>query len=323
MFSESRAGRGILAVAVLALTALASCERKRAPAPSDTAGARRSPSAVGPTVPAIPSAWDTSAGSVLFVHGSDTEDASIVFPQFSDSMLPDTVHFDWHGVRGATLDLFARGGRFGDGRVQAVNGSDWTGDHCTDWPTASITASHVRPEADSSDRAMWTVALYSGRAQAVPLDSIEGMARVDSARLAAELARLTSALPDDTARTFRGIPASVRVAYRFHPTPGVDAVVADVVRRLNLEANPLEQHTFVIAERDPGGSWHVAYHERAAGSEESIEITDVLATISIGSPPRVMLFVMREGLESSAYASLERDPSGSWRLRWTSAHTGC
>ena len=160
----------------------------------------------------------------------------------------------------------------------------------------------------------------------IGLDSLDGMSGVDSARLAADLTRLASALPDDTSKTFRGIPFSVRYAFRFQAASGVDAVVADLVRRLNQEASPLEQHTLLIAERIGAASdtpFRVAYHERTGGLEEAIETTDVLAALRLSSPPHVALVVLREGQDTSAFAMLERQADGSWRVRWTSVHTGC
>ena len=145
------------------------------------------------------------------------------------------------------------------------------------------------------------------------------------ARLAADITRLASTAPNDTARTFRGIPFSVRTAYRFTPVAGIEAVVADIVRSLNQEANPLEEHTLIVGERPAGSTtpFRLAYREVTAGSDETLESSDVLAAVTMGTPPHVDLVLAREGYESNAYALLERQPDGSWRLRWTSAHTGC
>ncbi|MGH7648086.1 MAG: hypothetical protein ACREND_08200, partial [Gemmatimonadaceae bacterium] len=69
--------------------------------------------------------------------------------------------------------------------------------------------------------------------------------------------------------------------------------------------------------------FQVTYHERAGGLEEAIETTDVLSAVRLSAPARVALVVLREGQDTSAYAMLERTPNGSWRVRWTSVHTGC
>lgn len=256
----------------------------------------------------------------MLVRSGSPTSAFVIFPQYADSTLPDTVRFDVSAIRDARVDLFGRGGRIGTARVASVRGREWSGDSCIEWPVAV-----VRPAADSAS-AGWSVAFLPGRAEPVPLDSIESMSRADSARLAADITRLASALPDDTARTFRGIPYAVRSAYGFPIAPGVQGVVADVVRRLNQEANPLEQHTLLVAERrsaDGQGPYRVVFHERAAGSEETLETTDVLAAVRFPETQRIALVLLREGLETSAYALLVREPSGAWHVRWTSVHTGC
>ena len=62
--------------------------------------------------------------------------------------------------------------------------------------------------------APWTAAFAVGRVTAIPLDSIEGLAPRDSARLATDLTRLASGLADDTSSTFRGLPFVVLRAWR-------------------------------------------------------------------------------------------------------------
>lgn len=306
--------------AVLIVASLLACERSRPAAPPDTSrpAMPESVQAVQPPPPAP--AWDSAAGPVLFVRSGSPDAAFVVFPEYADSTLPDTVRFDVGGVRGVQVDLFGRGGLVGTARVADVRSTQWSGDECVEWPKAV-----VRPTADSGAVSGWTVAFLHGRAESVPLDSIESMPRPDSARLAADVTRLVSALPDDTSRTFRGIPFSVQSAYRFPVGSGVDAVVADVVRRLNQEANPLEQHTLLVAERATSAQagYHVVFHERAAGSEETLETTDVLAAVRFPASGRIALVLLREGLETSAYALLVREPQGTWHVRWTSVHTGC
>jgi hypothetical protein len=127
----------------------------------------------------------------------------------------------------------------------------------------------------------------------------------------------------------------VRTASHFSPAPGVVAVVAELVRKLNQEANPLEEHTLLVAERDSSDAQaraRVAYWERTAASEERVVTTDVLAAAAFdsASPSRVGLVLAREGFDAVSYALLERSPtpaaergtSRRWRVRWTSAR-GC
>jgi hypothetical protein len=252
------------------------------------------------------------------VRGSTIGEAYVVFPAITDSTPSTDVHFDSSLSRNAVVELFQRSGGAQTARVGALGGGEWDPDQCIEWPAAKV-------QPAPAGEAGWTVAFLKGRAKALPLDTVEAMAHTDSAKLAADVTRLVSTASNDTSRTFRGIPFSVRTAYRFTPVPGVEAVVADVVRTLNQEANPQEEHTLVIGERAAGSNapYRLAYREVTSGSDETLESSDVLAAVAIGSPPHIDLVLEREGYESDAYALLERKPDGSWHLRWTSAHTGC
>jgi hypothetical protein len=313
---------GIFTVA-LVLASLSACERKAPAKRPDSVALQPSPP---PTLPvttpsaASPSTWDTSAGPVMFVRGNSTSEAFVVFPTITDSTPADAVHFDSALSRNTAIELFQHTGGAETARLGPMGGGEWNADQCIEWPAAK-----VRTLTNSDPTTGWTVAFLRGRAKALPLDTVESMSHADSARLAADITRLVSTVPDDTSRTFRGIPFSVRTAYRFTPVPGIEAVVADVVRTLNQEANPLEEHTLVVGERAAGSTapYRLAYREVTAGSDETIESSDVLAAVSIGSPQHVALVLAREGYESNAYALLERRSDGKWRLRWTSAHTGC
>jgi hypothetical protein len=313
----------VVLACLTALALLSACDRKPpAKLPETSASSPQSVPANTPPVRTVvaPSTWDTSAGPVMFVRGNSTAEAYVVFPAITDSTPSDAVHFDSALARNTTVELFQRSGGGEVARVGVMAGGEWDADQCIEWPAAK-----VQTTANADATTGWTVGFLKGRAKALALDTIEALPHADSARLAADITRLVSTVPNDTARTFRGIPYSVRTAYRFTPAPGVEAVVADVVRTLNQEANPLEEHTLVVGERPAGSSapYRLAYREVTAGSDETLESSDVLAAVQIGSPPHVDLVLAREGYESNAYALLERQADGSWKLRWTSAHTGC
>jgi hypothetical protein len=156
------------------------------------------------------------------------------------------------------------------------------------------------------------------------VDSIEMLASQDSARLAADLTRLASALPNDTAAALRGIPFSVRSAYRFAPVSGDTVVVAHIIRKLTIEANPLEEHILLIAERSSGeSSWRPAFYERTSGSEENVETVDVLAIVELAVAKRPALVLERSGDAVRAFSILERIGPRQWRVRWTSDYTAC
>ncbi len=317
----SMSARGILTCVIIAAL-IGACERKAPAKPADSVAQPPSPTPAiqSAHAPVTPSTWDTSAGPVMFVRGTSISEAYVVFPTVTDSTPSDAVHFDSALARNTTVELFQRAGGGDAAHIGAMAGGEWNADQCIEWPAAK-----VQSAANGDATSGWNVAFLKGRAKALALDTVESMAHADSAKLAADITRLVSTVPNDTARTFRGIPFSVRTAYRFTPVTGVEAVVADVVRTLNQEANPLEEHTLIVGERPAGSNapYRLAYREVTAGSDETLESSDVLAAVAIGTPARIDLVLAREGYESNAYAMLERQADGSWRLRWTSAHTGC
>ncbi|HEU4564488.1 MAG TPA: hypothetical protein VFS05_07565 [Gemmatimonadaceae bacterium] len=302
----------------LVVAALAACER---PAEQQ----RRDTTAVAPPAPpetaAAPVAeptWDAGVGPALVVHDASGDETYVIgspvgAPSGDTTDAASAIHGD-------TLDLFTPAGTVGRVIVTATSDREPQGARCTAWPSADLRATGAEPlPAD------WTVAFVSGTVRPLPLAPIESMASADSARLAAELTRLASAIPDSARSPFTGLPFVVRSAYRFSPARGRVAVVADLVRKLNLEASPLEEHTLLIAERDsaqPQSRLQTVYRERTSASEERVVSTEVLAAIEVAGDRRTELVLARVGYDSTAYALLERSPGGVWRLRWTSAR-GC
>lgn len=318
------APRIVTATALIAAAAMSACEKSPRPTPrSPVAASTPAESISAPTdsAPVSVPAWDPAAGTVLLVRGDTPSAAWVVFPQYVDSALPDTVRFNLGPLRDAHIELQARNGTEDSARVASLTSTTWVGDECIEWPRATVQrAVNGAPPPD------WSVAFVRGAVTPVPLDSIEGLSSPDSAQLAAELTRLASALPVPESRTFRSIPFAVRTAYLFSAAPGVEGVIADVVQKLNQEANPLEQHTLIVAERDsthPDSTFRTVYHERTSGSEEKLETTEVLAAVRYSLSHRMALVLLRDGAESSAYALLERSERGTWRVRWTSVYTGC
>ena len=322
-------------VATLGLWALAACERSREAPPVDTA-APPSPAPPAPPDSAAPTVgWDPGAGTALFVAGTTPREVVVVFPEFNDTTLTDTTTFDLGSVQSVPVELFSRTGVVGWAQLRSAAPPARSAAECTAWPTARVAGVGGAASADSAPPAAvstasppaapWTVAFVAGHATAIPLDSIEDDAPADSARLAAEVTRLAGTLPDATP-AFKGIPFSVRTARRFSPAPGVDAVVGQLVRKVNQEANPREEQTVVIGERLTGtrrAPYVVAYHERVEGLEETIETSDVLAAVRLGPAATPTLVIGRDYGDGTAYALVERIGPAKWRLRWSSAYTGC
>ncbi len=301
----------------LALPVIIACEQEPRQPVIDSAApavAQASDSAM-PT--SAGSTWNPSLGPVLFVSGGQS-DASVVFPEFSDSTLTDTTTFDTSGLAGMQVDLFARAGMTGRGRLRTVAGPTRS-DGCLSWPDALITVDSAAPNS------VWMIAFAANHVRPIPLDSIESFTRADSTRLTVDVARMASLIPDDTAAAFRGIPFFVRQVRRFNIGPQTRVLVASVTRRLNQEANPLEEQLLLMAERSDStsaGRWVPVYYERVSGQEETIETTDVLAAVMLGGETPAIVLIRDYG-NGSAYSLLTRARDGVWRISWSSAYAGC
>lgn len=327
----------LLAGAGLIVSSVA-CGTDRPARVNDTAVA--APSAEpAPVVPAPISmnGWRVAeAGRILVVPSTGSAlQALLVFPQFTDSTMTPAAGFEMGVADGMEVELFSPAGLVGRATLtnpapgvpahaaRAGGGADSmaAGDvaSCTAWPRARVlpATEPVTP---------WTVAFAAGRALPIPLDSIGALAPADSARLAAEVARVASTLPQDTTSMFRGLPFVVRSARRFSPVPGVQAVAATVTRRVNQEANQRTEQLFLVAERvgeSERGSYSAVYTERVEGEEETMELSDVLAAVRLGQDGRPTLVIGRDYGDGSSYSLIERTAGGRWRVQWSSAYAGC
>jgi hypothetical protein len=305
-----------LAIAFGALMVCQACE-KRASAPRSQTPATTSASQGAALT------WDdATAGPVLFVAGSNETEAAIIFPHFTDSTLGTVSKLDTGGISRGKADLFARGGLIGSA-VIVPKTAGVLGGECTAWPTA-----HVR----SIDRATggvpgpWTVGFVTGHAVAMAMDSIPMLTPADSTIRTSDIARLASTLPNDTAAAFHDLPFEVQRAGRFSIAPGIDGIAAVLARHVNEEANPREEHIFLIAERDSTHqppAWVAAYSERASGSEDDLETNEVIATVRVGPGRTPTIVLSRDYGDGGAYSLIERAAPAQWRLRWSSAYTGC
>jgi hypothetical protein len=156
------------------------------------------------------------------------------------------------------------------------------------------------------------------------LDSVDVLTTRDSMALVAEASRLASAVTAISAPSFQGLRFTVHDIRRFEAAPGVQAIVAHLIRKVNQEANPQEEQTLLIAERDSGattGQYQLAFAERTHGLEEQTTTPEVIAGVQIAGRPT--LIVARDSEAGVAYAMLERLKPRQWRVRWTSALTRC
>ena len=319
----SRAARVLAASVCLA----AACERGAPPPEVDTLG----PALITPTdsaPPAPASGWIETAGAVLLAPGAVPGQAQVVFPSLMETSAGelDSASVQGRLAAGTRVLLLARSGGIGEATVAtdaaAVDAPAPASEAgCTQWPTARLTT-----EEGADAPAGWTIGFVAGLVDPLPLDSLTRLPRADSARLAAAITSIASALPNDTAAQFRGLPFAVRSARRFAPAPGVEAVVAELVRRVNQEARPLEEHILLVAERDSGvarGTFRPVYSERSIGADDEVVTSEVLAAARVRSGGEAIVVLYRDLYEGGRYALLERVAPRLWRLRWTSIYTGC
>jgi hypothetical protein len=144
----------------------------------------------------------------------------------------------------------------------------------------------------------------------------------DSLSITTELARLASALPASNDPAFQGLPFSVRKAYR-SKIGQTSLLVGDIVRKINEEANPLEERLLLIAERGSGDAYSTVFHSRAAGSEEIVRTNEILAAVKFNKGNRPAIVVAFEYENGSRIALIERLSGTAWKLTWRSAYAGC
>ncbi len=298
------------------------CDRSPSPGVGDSAGGVVNGSGADSIATRVSSSgWDIAAGPFLVLPTVDggMVAGSLLLPEATDTTVSDTT-----GV-GALLgdgrfDLFARSGKVGVARMSVEAGAS-PERGCSAWPVARLSV-------DAGVTVLpWTAAFAAGRVTAIPLDSIEGLAPRDSARLAADLTRLASRLPDDTSATFRALPFVVLRAWRGRNTDTEAAggfVVATLARRVNQEDDPKEERLVLVVDAPGADSkeWTVGWHERASGHEEELVVAEpLLAFRATGARDVRLLFGRDDGIAFSA-AVLSQSPGG-WRVLWESALAGC
>lgn len=289
--------------AFLALLAtLAACERTGRPSGTDTARTTVRPD-TSTRAPVRSSAWDRARfGSVLLVQGDDPTTALEVAPD--SGAAPD--------LTGASATLIRRNGSAVGGTL--AERAEVHGEACAGYPGWRVSGDGAA--------APWAVGLVGASVRPIALDSLEAMSRADSGRLTAEVTRLASILPSNGGDQYQGLPFVVRTLWRF-PLAGTQVIVAGLVRQVNQEAQPLEERTMLIAERDSASSdWHTSYYERSRGNEETVEARDMLAAAYMGGVDEPLLVIGRDYGDSAAYSLLGRT-GGQWRLLWTSPRVRC
>ena len=257
--------------------------------------------------------WLVTAGPALLVQGATRDEAIALFPSSRDS---DAVsRLDSVSLSGVPVVLFGRGGERFSAQLGAPTGEGT--DDCERWPLHGF-----EPAAGTA----WSVGFASDRVRPVALDSVAMLTPRDSMMLVAEVSRLASSVTAPTGPSFQGLRFTAEAVHRFEAMPGVQALVARLVRRVNQEASPQEEQTLLIAERDSGatsGPYQLAYAERAFGREEDVVTPEVLAVIRLDTSNQPLLVVAHDGNDGIAYSILERTAPRHWSVRWSSGITSC
>ena len=259
--------------------------------------------------------WEqATAGPVMLLSIVDnTAAAMVVLPFLSDSTINPTA-LDIDSLADTPVELFGRGGLSGSTSLIVEHGSPRT-EGCLSWPVARF--AEIPSEA-------WKTGFIRGVVAALPLDSLEAMSAADSISVTTELARLSSALAEGDDPAFRGLPFTVRKAYRF-ALRETTVLTGDVVRKINEEANPREEHILVVAERPaPGaGGYSAVFHTRVAGAEDAVRTNEILGAVRFVKSGRPALIISFEYEEGGRVALLQRMSAREWRITWRSAYTGC
>ncbi len=240
--------------------------------------------------------WVAELGQLLIVPSDSENTGVVIFPPTPSPRL----------ISSGPLTLFTPSGDSVITRAALVVSDSQV---CGEAPTVRFT---------TSTTAEWSVGLLGRTVSHVPMDSIEALPARDSLRLAAEIARLASSIPAPRESRFVGLAFVVLTAKAF-PAQDRQIVVTHLIRRLPQEASPIEEHSFIIAERPTSAAgsaqYVVAYSQRSEGTEETAEHFDVLSVVR--GARSILLLLARDQETQTNYEILERGVSGSWRSRWS------
>jgi hypothetical protein len=250
---------------------------------------------------------------VLLVSVSEAvREASVVIPGVADIHSVNDQISETDSVRGNEFDLFDRSGHVGVGTLESISRAPSEG--CPTWPVGTFR------EAPSRS---WRIAFGYQTAKALTIDSLETMKSGDSATITIELARLSSSATANGDPAFEGLPFTVREAYRLQIPEG-SVIVGDVVRTINEEANPREEHLLLVAEKESGATeYHTAYYSRSAGSEDEVRTSEILTAVRFIKTNRPAIVVSFGYAEGDRVALVERLAPGDWKVTWRSAYSGC
>lgn len=308
---------GARRLAIAAVLVVNACDRQPQPRANDTTAIAPSPPETTATVtpPPVEPAWDTAAGPVFIVMGASGTRGAVIRPDIDSTASLDTLAFPPGPERSLTFEVFHGAKLLTKASVADRVALD-TPQDCSAWPTVRLTG-----VADSS---AWSVAFAEGRFSPIVAESIAALSRPDSVRLARDLARVASAVPGDTTDALRGLPYVVRRAWLFGLPTGGQAVIAEVGRSLNQEANPVHEQLLLVAERDSATArLQVSHASRTVGGEEGLETVDLLAVGLWRGREHPVALLARYIADGVIYGLLTRRVGGTWAMTWASPYVGC
>ena len=263
-------------------------------------------------------AWHAVAGRHLLVALESLDSAFVVLPELTGDSSLASSQVVLQGTPPWDYALFAPDGTAGVARLTSAVGPPRNS--CQSWPVTRLLP--VSP--DTALRA-WTIGLQTGRARGIPYSPLDRLTSRDSARLVIDLTRLASQAPNDTAAAFRGLPYVVRSAYSAVLADSHAFIFGELVRRVNVEANPHEERTTIIGERDVTAAadvYTLAFSERHMGDEESVPTTELIGLVRLRDGTNIA-FGARDYSDGGTFIMFERGRGARWRLRWQSAYAGC
>lgn len=264
-----------------------------------------------------PITWDTAAGLVFAVSAGAPGQAHLIDASYSQRHRLDTLRMPSARVDGLELELFAGGDTVGTVRVAALG--EVTSTQCVSWPVADLA-----PLSSGAALREWRVAFPRQRVSALAFDSLPVLTSRDSASRTVAIARAASRVDGDTAVAFRGRPYVVRQANGVR-LDGTLVILAEVVRTVQQEANPLQEHLVLVLERSAGtdSTFVERYHERSIGLEEHAGSIELLAAFRVTRTGVPALLLRHDAENGMSFVLLERRASGEWYSRWTSAIADC
>lgn len=302
----------------LCAVVLAACRPQPDRAANDSGAAPESLRADTFSARPASSAWHAVAGRHLLVALESPDSALVILPELtSDSSLASS-QVALQGTTPLNYALFAPDGAAAAARLTSAVAPPRNS--CQSWPVTRLLP--VSP--DTALRA-WTIGLQTGRALGIPYAPLERQTSRDSARLVIDLTRLASQAPNDTAAAFRGLPYVVRSAYSAVLADSHAFIFGELVRRVNVEANPHEERTTIIGGRDATSAsdmYMLAYSERHMGDEESVPTTELIGLVRLRDGTDIA-FGARDYSDGGTFVMFERGRGARWRLRWQSAYAGC